>query len=62
MSEDIHNPQLPVGKHNSDDEIVKDANVFDGSEPSNVLNIQYSTFKGDVVEMADSLPKRLGQL
>ncbi|AAW43616.1 hypothetical protein CNBE3560 [Cryptococcus deneoformans B-3501A] len=54
-------PNIPVGKPNSHDEIVKGANIFDGSKATKVLGIQYSSFEETVVEMAESLRKRFGQ-
>ncbi|RSH88686.1 methylglyoxal reductase (NADPH-dependent) gre2 [Saitozyma podzolica] len=51
-------PNIPVGKPNTHDELIKDMNVFDGSKATKVLGIKYIPFEETVVEMADSLKKR----
>jgi nucleoside-diphosphate-sugar epimerase len=51
-------PNIPVGKPNTHDELVKDMNVFDGFKATKVLGIKYIPFEETVVEMAESLKKR----
>lgn len=56
-----HFPDLsnvPKGKPNTHDEIVKEANVFDGAKATKVLGMKYGTLEATVVEMFKSLRNR----
>ncbi len=49
---------VPKGKPNTHDEIVKEANVFDGAKATKVLGMKYGTLEATVVEMFKSLRNR----
>ncbi|WVQ81865.1 hypothetical protein IAT38_003992 [Cryptococcus sp. DSM 104549] len=54
-------PNVPVGKPGTHDEIVKNANVFDGAKATKVLGVKYQTFEETTVEMAESLRAKFGK-
>jgi len=51
-------PNVPTGKPNTHDEIVKEMSVFDGAEATKVLGVKYETLEDTTVEMCKSLRKR----
>lgn len=51
-------PDVPTGKPNSRDEIIKAMPFFDGAEATRVLGIKYEALEDTVQEMCNSLRKR----